>query len=182
MRGCSGLRMTGMLNLIDAFNPDLLLWLEALPPSEWLRYSLSLFAFPLVIAMHTVGLAWVAGPNIIIDLRILGFAPSLSLAAMGKFSPIMVVGFWINLITGVWLSIAYATTMLTNPMLYIKLALIAGAIVILRFQVKRVLPSGDGAPVLPGSTKLLAGVSILLWVLAVTTGRLMAYAGLIFGY
>jgi hypothetical protein len=161
---------------------DFLLMLEGLPPSVWLRYSLSLFAFPFVIAMHTIGLAWLVGPNLIIDLRILGFAPSMSLSSMGRFLPVMIVGFWINLITGAWLSIAYATTMLTNPMVYIKLAFIIVAIVILRLQMTRVIRSASADdPVLPSRARVLAAASIVCWIMAITTGRMMAYAGLFFG-
>jgi hypothetical protein len=159
---------------------DFLLWLETLPPSVWLRYLLWLFAFPFIIAMHTIGLAWVAGPNIIIDLRILGVAPGMSLPALGRFFPVMIIGFWINLITGVWLSVAYASTMLTNPMIYIKLFFIIVAIVILRVQVTRILPNG-GSAALPGSAKAWAAASLFCWLMAVTTGRMMAYVGLFFG-
>lgn len=159
---------------------EFLTWLESLPPGEWLRYSMSMFAFPFVIAMHTIGLAWLVGPNLIIDLRILGVAPGMSLPALKKFFPVMIVGFWINLITGVWLSIAYATTMLTNPMIYIKLVFIALAIVILRVQMTKVVGSeGNGA--VPGNAKAMALASIVFWFMAITTGRMMAYAGLFFG-
>lgn len=161
---------------------ELLTWLEALPPSEWLRYSLSMFAFPFVIAMHTVGLAWVAGPNIVIDLRILGFGTSMSLPAMGRFLPVMILGFWINLITGLWLSIAYATTTMLNPMLYIKLVFVVAAVVILRVQMKRIIRSPEAERgELPPHAKTLALASMACWLLAITTGRLMAYAGLFFG-
>jgi hypothetical protein len=44
----------------------------------------------------------------------------------------------------------------------------------------RVLPDADRGP-LPGSARILAGASLAMWFLAVMTGRLMAYAGLIFG-
>ena len=162
---------------------EFFVWLESLPPSEWLRYSLSFFAFPLVIAMHTVGLAWIVGPNLMIDLRILGFAPKMSLTALGKFLPVMIAGFWINLITGAWLSVAYATTTLTNPMIYIKLVFIALAIVTLRIQLKQVIGQPDAdTTALPPNAKLFAGASIFFWVMAILTGRLMAYHDLVFGY
>jgi len=162
---------------------EFFVWLESLPPSEWLRYSLSFFAFPSVIAMHTVGLAWLVGPHLMIDLRILGIAPGMSLAALGKFLPVMVVGFWINLITGAWLAVAYATTTLSNPMIYIKLVFIAVAIVTLRVQLKQVIGRPDADTMaLPPNAKLIAGVSAFCWVMAIITGRLMAYHDLVFGY
>ena len=45
-----------------------LLWLESTAFSIWMRESSSLFAFPGILAVHTVGLAFIAGLNAALDL------------------------------------------------------------------------------------------------------------------
>lgn len=47
-------------------------WLESTPVSVWINESPSLFAFPAILAAHTVGLGLLAGLSSALDLR-LGF-------------------------------------------------------------------------------------------------------------
>ena len=42
--------------------------------STWLRESPSLWAFPFVLILHTVGLAFLVGANVALDARVLGLA------------------------------------------------------------------------------------------------------------
>jgi hypothetical protein len=58
------------------FDP-LFVWLESTAVSVWLVESPSVFAFPLVLALHTVGLGLIAGLNAALDFRILGVAPQI---------------------------------------------------------------------------------------------------------
>jgi hypothetical protein len=83
----------------------------------------------------------------------------------------MWIGLWVNVVTGVVLVIAYPTKALTNPVFYLKLALIAVALVILRTVLRRIRASAT----ISGSTKVLAGLSLILWAGAITAGRLLAY-------
>ena len=118
------------------------------------------------------------GTNVVIDLRLLGFAPGLSLVGLRRFYPIMLIGFWINAITGAMLVFAYATTTLTNPMLYVKLVFIVLAVMNLRLLMTRVLATGDAVGAAVSSNgKVLAITSLFFWVSAITAGRMMAYIG-----
>lgn len=69
-------------------------WIEQTGLSMWLRESPSLLAFPSVIVLHTVGLAFLVGTNVAVDLRILGFASRISLTPMERLFPVMWSGFW----------------------------------------------------------------------------------------
>ena len=55
---------------------DFLVRLEQSGFSTWVRGSGSLFSYPLILFLHTVGMAMVAGINVFVDLRILGLAPA----------------------------------------------------------------------------------------------------------
>jgi hypothetical protein len=148
----------------------------------WVRESSSLWAYPTILFLHTVGLGFLVGLNAAIDLRILGFAPRVPLAPMQKFYRIMWGAFWINALSGTALLIADATTKMTNPVFYIKLGFITLAVITMVVIRRRVFgrPSLDLTP-LASSAKALAIASLIFWAGAITAGRLMAYFGPVSG-
>jgi len=157
---------------------DFLVAVENTALATWIRESPSLLAYVFVLFLHAVGIALVVGFNAAVDLRILGVAPEVPIAPLDRFYPVMVIGFWINAVSGLGLLIASATEMMTNPLFYIKLGLILLAVinlVILRSQVLRD-PYIDKRP-LPAKAKVLAATSLLFWTGAITAGRLTAYLG-----
>jgi len=146
--------------------------------SQWVRESESLFAFAGILLVHTIGMGVVVGVNATIDLRILGFAPAVRLSALEKFFPVLWLGFWLNAITGTILLAADAVNKLANPDFYVKMVLIALAVVTLQMLRSTVFrdPLIDKAP--PSvKAKVLAVMSLLLWLGAITSGRLLAYVG-----
>lgn len=150
-------------------------WIERSGLSLWVRED-SQWAFPIVLILHTVGLAFLVGANVALDVRILGVARGVPLAAMLPFFPVMWLGFWVNAISGVLLLAAYPTKALTNPVFYVKLALIAVGLVHARWMRAQIL--GDptfGAARTPAAVKLLSAAALGCWLVAVTAGRLLAY-------
>jgi hypothetical protein len=150
----------------------LFVWLESTALSLWLVESPSVFAFPMVLALHTVGLGLIAGLSAALDFRILGVAPHIPVTAFRRFLPIMWFGFWLNAASGVLLLIAYPTKALTNPVFYLKLALIAVAVGILATR-RRHLRGGEMA--VTARLKLMAVTSLVCWGAAIAAGRLLAY-------
>jgi hypothetical protein len=144
----------------------------------WVRESGSIFAYPGILFLHTLGLAMLVGPNAAIDLRILGVGPQLSLDPMKGLLRIMWIGFWINAVTGSILLVSDASTKLTNPAFAVKMALIALAVIDI-FLIKRAVFGTRATEPLRASAaaKGLAVASLLLWTGAITAGRLMAYFG-----
>jgi uncharacterized oligopeptide transporter (OPT) family protein len=158
-------------NMFDPF----FTWLESTALSRWLVESTSVFAFPLVLALHTIGLALLVGLNAALDFRVLGVAPHIPVTAFGRFLPVMWAGFWLNAVSGVLLLVAYPTKALTNPVFYLKLGLIGVATAILLAVKRRLLLSERTPASRPGRVKLLALVSLVCWAGAITAGRLLAY-------
>ena len=118
----------------------------------------------------------VVGINATFDLRVLGFAPSVRLQALDRFFPVMWIGFWINAITGTILLAVNATKLTHNPDFYVKLAFIALAVINLLILKKQVLGQGEDVP--PSmQAKVLAVTSLVFWLGAITSGRLLAYVG-----
>lgn len=156
--------------MLDLF----LLWLESTPTSTWIRESPSIFAFPIILAVHTIGLGLLAGINAALDLRLLGFAARIPIVEFRRFLPVMWLGLFLNVISGIALLVAYPTKALTNPVFYLKLGLIAVALVLLRAVRRRVLTD----EVMPGpvnNVKKLALGSLVCWAGAITAGRFLAY-------
>jgi len=123
-------------------------------------------------------MGFAAGLSAAIDLRILGVARGVPLVEMRRFMPVLWVGFWMNAVSGVLLLIGYPTKALTNPVFYLKLALIAAAMVLL-VKIARTAFQAD-APVDAGGPEAqrlrrLAIISLVCWASAITAGRLLAY-------
>lgn len=148
----------------------------------WVREGGSLWGYPTILFLHTLGLATVAGMSAGIDLRILGFAPKIPLAPLTRFYPFIWAAFGVTAASGTTLLIADATTKLASPVFYVKMAFIAAALITLQMLKTRVLqdPLVDARP-LTSKARMLSLVSLFLWIAATTAGRLMAYIGPVSG-
>lgn len=151
------------------------IWLEGLSLSIWVRESPSMFAFPGILTFHTIGMAFLVGATSAFSLRVLGFAPRVPPSEMLKFVPVVWFGFVVNLVSGVLLLLAYPTKALTNPVFYLKLLCIVLALFAVRALGRRI--AGLGARIAAGWTadRVLAGLTLGLWAVSVTSGRLLAY-------
>ena len=150
--------------------------------SQWVTQSPSILAFPTILLLHTYGMGILVGLVGGIDLRILGFAPALPLAPMQEFFPIVWVAFWVNAITGTILLVADATTKLTNPDFGVKMIFVLLGVINLRIVQKRVFREPDITQgVLPANARMLAVTSLIFWLGAITSGRLLAYVGPVTG-
>jgi hypothetical protein len=151
-------------------------WLESSAFSVWVRDTPSVFAFPAILSLHTIGMGIVAGLNFAIALRILGVAPHVPVTETHRFFPLIWFGFWLNAVSGVMLLIAYPTKAFTNPVFYTKLTLVAVGLVLQTTIRNRILrdASLDIGPV-PRAGKILAVASLVCWASVITTGRLLAY-------
>lgn len=146
-------------------------WLEASAWRAWIVESPSLFAFPGILAAHTIGLALLVGVTVALDLRLLGVAPDVPPATIARLRPVMWAGLWLNVATGLALLLAYPTKALTNPVFYLKLTLIAIGLALLRMQLQRL---HEGRPV-TRVDRQSAALSLAVWAAAIAAGRLLAY-------
>ena len=157
---------------------DFFATLENLPLSTWLRESNSIWAYPTMLTLHTIGLALLVGASAALDLRVLGWGQAMALADLRPLFRWMWVGFWINALSGVVLLAADATTKAAAPMFLIKLGLVTVAVVVMAAQRREVFAP---AAAVTTAAKGLAATSLTLWLAAIGAGRLMAYPGLFFG-
>jgi hypothetical protein len=161
---------------------ELLSGLENSAFAIWVRESGSIWSYPTIIFLHSLGLSFVVGINAALDLRLLGIAPRLPVAPLERLFPIMWAGFWINTASGLALFAADATTMGASPVFFLKMSCIVAAVVtmvlIRRLLLEPPVSIGDRVPV---RGRVLAIASIALWMIAITAGRLTAYLGPVAG-
>ena len=150
-------------------------WIETSQLGLWLRESPSVWAFPTVLTLHTIGLAVLIGASWVLDLRLLGVGRDVPLAAFRWVFPTIAAGLVVNLLTGVLLFIKNATTWGAAVPFFVKMALVVASVATLVPIRSLVLNSGDQQREVGGNARLLAVVSILAWAAAVTAGRLLAY-------
>ena len=157
---------------------EFLNWLETLSYSTWVRESPSLWAFPALLFVHTLGMSLVAGGSMVISLGLLGFWPRTALKPLERLYPVMWFGFWINLFTGVSIFLKDASIYGRNFDLYVKLVFVAAGVILLRVMRKQVFgdPGLDAGPV-SGKAKALAWASLACWFCGIVSGRLIAYVG-----
>jgi hypothetical protein len=161
---------------------DLFVWLESTGLAAWVRESSSLWAYPTILFMHSLGMTIVVGLGIALDLRVMGLGSDMPLSPLQKCFPYLWAGFAINAVSGLLLLIADATTKFANPIFYLKLLFIALAVVATVMIRSKVFgtPGVDKVPV-TSTSKFVALASLIFWIGAITAGRLMAYLGPVSG-
>lgn len=161
---------------------EFFIWVEGTALGTWVRESPSIFGFPFILYLHTLGLAMIAGLSSAIALCLLMLrSPPRATLWRGAFHLIW-VGLGINVLSGIALLAAYPAKALTNPVFYAKLLAIVVAVGIVSWLQRQLTSAGIAslAPsaVLAGPTlaQRRAAVSLLaLWLVATVCGRFLAY-------
>ena len=173
-----------------------LVWLEQTAVSVWIRETPTLWGFPFILFLHTLGLGVVAGLSVALNVWVLKLAQRSPTTPLAPVFPAIWIGFTVALASGVLLLIAYPTKALTDWVFYLKIALIVAALAQLQRLRRRVFGPGAGvgdvrggepaaaagaapAPVTAAyrdpALRASAVVAIALWIGAVVTGRFLAY-------
>jgi hypothetical protein len=142
--------------------------------TDWFLGSDSIWAYPTVLTLHTVGMAMLVGASVVIALRLLNVGAAIPPVRLLSLYRVIWTGFAINLASGLVLFVTEAADRAKDPVFYIKLASIAFALwvgILIRRRIAGV-PAG-AVPRAPA--RGLAAASLSLWTLAIVAGRLMAY-------
>ena len=154
-----------------------LAWLEDSWLGVWVREYPSLFAFPFILFLHTLGLAMLAGVSVAIDVWLLRNRTLGNGARMTGLIRTMWLGFGINTVSGLLLLVAYPAKALTNPVFYTKMLLVGlGVLSVARIN-REMFPAGVAVAgaVVTAAARRWATVSFVAWMGTVLTGRLLAY-------
>jgi uncharacterized membrane protein len=129
--------------------------------------------------VHFIGLCLLFGVVLLVDLRMLGFLKGLSFSTLHRLLPWGVLGFSVNVVTGMFFFIgAPPTFYVTNPTFFWKLALIlvagANALYFTVFEQPWSVGAGDTPP---AAAKFAAASGIALWVGVIFCGQMLPFIG-----
>ncbi len=136
----------------------------------------SLWLYPTMLSLHAVGMTVVVGLLLMIDLRVLGFAKAIPMPSLDRLYTVAWIGFILNLLSGSMLFAGDAPRFVTSVPFIIKIVciVIGGVLAWLLARAVAAAP-GDGSGAMPGNARAIAAISMIVWVTAITSGRLTAY-------
>ncbi len=135
------------------------------------------WGYPIILSGHAVGMAILVGIVLMINFRILGFAPAIPVAAMRPLFKVALVGLIVNVISGSMLFIASAGTFVeSNPFRVKAVLLVVGAVLLWKGWRQWFESNDTGASDGSGSSaRTLAAISVVVWIGVIVAGRLIAY-------
>lgn len=154
----------------------LLTWLESTSYSEWILVST--VGWPLMLSIHAFGIAIIVGVIFSLNLRILGLYDSIPYTSLHDLMGIAWIGIGLNIFTGLSIFMTQASSYVTSvPFLFKIFCIVLGIVnlVYARKTLRREAADWDASGTTTSFGTMLAASSLVLWVLAVVTGRLIAY-------
>jgi hypothetical protein len=155
----------------------LLAWLDASQLARAMRGNL--WMYPIVEIVHIVGIVLLVGSVAMFDLRVLGFARSLPLHALGQhLLPWSVASLVLIIPAGLMMFSAHPNDYIGNKVFQLKLSLIgvAGLNALLFHKgIYRSVGSWNTAVPAPPLARAHALASLAIWIAVISCGRLLAY-------
>ena len=143
--------------------------------SDWVLGSDSIWAYPTVLTLHTVGMAILVGAALVINLRALRIGGGIPPALLRPLHRVFWIGFGLSLLSGVVLFVTEAADRVAQPVFYVKLASVALALWAVVIVQRRAMDAAGPLRAEAAGTRWLAMTSLALWAIAIVAGRLMAY-------
>jgi hypothetical protein len=154
-------------------------WLSTTPASAFVLGHA--WVWPTAETLHFVGLSMLIGVIGVIDLRLLGLAKRVPFAPLYRLLPWGISGFLICLSTGLVFFTGDPLQYVNNWVFWWKMAFVVtaglnvGAFYVTGiFKAAEKLGPGDDAPV---SAKLIAALSLVLWIGVMYLGRMLPFLG-----
>jgi hypothetical protein len=134
--------------------------------------------FPASETLHFIGITILFGALLVVDFRVIGLVKFINMNEAMTFIPLAIFGFAINLLTGIAFLCANPFRYFPNIAFQWKMALIVLAGVnALWFwfgEHKELKQLADGQDA-PFRAKVIAAISLVLWVLVIIGGRMIPY-------
>jgi hypothetical protein len=153
-------------------------WIQATAFFTWLRGSAN--TYPIIMSLHMVGIAFFGGMILMTDMRLLGLAMGKRPIAdvIDRFRVPKRWGLALTATCGILMAGSKAEEYYYNAFFRTKLILLATVIVfeLVFYRGVYANPSAlDQAPRVPGTAKIAAALSLLLWTSIACCGRGIGY-------
>jgi hypothetical protein len=156
-------------------------FVDWLANSDWsVALHESLYMYTFIETAHVIGIMLFVGSIAMVDLRLLGLAfRGVPVSQMNaKILPWTVAGFVLMAVTGVLLFYAIPVRTWHSVWFRFKVVFMIAAainIFIFHWKVERDRAAWDLASRPPIGARVSAGVSLVLWIGVIVTGRMIAY-------
>ena len=134
--------------------------------------------FPMMETFHFLGLTVLFGSLLLVDMRVLGLVKFINMNESMKFIPVAIIAFVVNLISGIAFLCADPYAYFPNVGFQWKMGLIfVAGINALWFwfgEHKELQQLADGQDA-PFRAKVIALISIVVWVIIIVLGRMIPY-------
>ncbi|MGO9993625.1 MAG: hypothetical protein ACLPTF_14080 [Steroidobacteraceae bacterium] len=142
-------------------------------------YWLSQGAYPIILTLHSVGLALLVGLLIVIDVRVLGIGPGLPIPALRGYMKVVWIGFFTNAVSGTLLFCISPVKLFDSTLFRFKLLFIFAGLGLGALLNSALLRVGDEFAMEAEPSvhqRMLAGLSLACWLAAIVAGRWLAYS------
>ncbi len=135
--------------------------------------------WPVLEISHFIGLTLLIGGLLIVDLSVLGFLGRVSLRSTYRLLPFVVIGFALNLFTGVLFCFGDPFRYAVNIGFQAKMVFVLVAGVNALYHHWRITPQlfGIEGTLTPRTAKISAALSLFCWAVVLLLGRLIPYVG-----
>jgi uncharacterized membrane protein len=132
--------------------------------------------FPAIASVHLLGLAMLGGAVLIVDLRLLGFGLTRQpVAVIGRAAePWLKASVLVMLATGLFLFMCFATKYYYLAAFWVKVTCLLAALVF-TFSIRRRVVMAEDTHYNPLKGKIVAAVSLMLWITIALGGRLIGF-------
>jgi hypothetical protein len=140
----------------------------------------SVWAYPIILSGHAVGMAILVGIVLMINFRVLGFASGVPMAALRSMFRFAMIGLVVNVLSGTMLFMANANSFFESNPFRVKIILLVMGAVLLAAMPRRLFDEHGAAQAesFDIGPRALATISILVWFGVIVAGRLIAYLDL----
>jgi len=136
------------------------------------------WGWPLAESVHFIGLSLIVGTIGLFDLRLLGLGRRIPIAAMHRLIPWGLLGFAINVVSGLSFLMTEPDQYIYNPSFHFKVLFIGTAgLNALAFYLtcyRRVTAPGASLDA-PRAAKAIAAISLSMWMGVIIGGRLLTF-------
>ena len=143
-----------------------------------LRFMTSDWGWPTAESVHFLGLSLLMGTIGLFDLRLIGVAKRIPIAALHRLIPWGLLGYGINLVSGLAFLMTEPDQYIYNPAFHFKILFmaVAGFNASAFYLIWYRRATGPDAPAdAPRSAQIVAVVSLCMWVGVIVCGRLLTF-------
>ncbi len=153
-------------------------WLAATPGSIALHESR--YMFLVVLTVHVLTLCVFVGTAVMLDLRLLGLTLQRVPVSevMGRLLPWIAAGFLVMIVSGALLFYAAPAPRYQNLFFRLKMATLVLAALnawVFHHTVYRKVADWDADLIPPRGARMAGGLSLVLWAVLITLGRMISY-------